>query len=212
VPDAENVRAAARAIDPADALLITAGAGMGVDSGFPDFRGDDGSWNAYPAYRQLGLSFLDLGNPRWFDDDPHLAWGFYGHRLNLYRATRPHSGFPALLRFAAPRSALFRPSTGWAATKRRTLGDKLSIHRCPVREARRASRMVAASNPSATRANRPVRSTTSMGFAAGVMISTKLGKSLDWPFSRDRQRYRRFGSMPSRAANSRTDTHAHREP
>lgn len=77
---------------------------MGVDSGLPDFRGDDGFWNAYPAYRELGLSFIDLANPRWFDDDPHLAWGFYGHRINLYRATRPHSGFPALLRLAAPRS------------------------------------------------------------------------------------------------------------
>ncbi|HQN18542.1 MAG TPA: Sir2 family NAD-dependent protein deacetylase, partial [Syntrophobacteraceae bacterium] len=32
----------------ADAVLITAGAGMGVDSGLPDFRGNQGFWNAYP--------------------------------------------------------------------------------------------------------------------------------------------------------------------
>src|SRR5690606_16833691 len=33
---------------------------------------------------------------------PTLAWGFYGHRLNLYRRTPPHHGF-ALLRAWADR-------------------------------------------------------------------------------------------------------------
>jgi NAD-dependent SIR2 family protein deacetylase len=87
---------AAEAIREADALLITAGAGMGVDSGLPDFRGGAGFWNAYPAYRELGLNFVELANPRWFREDPKLAWGFYGHRLNLYRSTSPHSGFDIL--------------------------------------------------------------------------------------------------------------------
>ena len=31
---------------------------MGVDSGLPDFRGDEGFWNAYPPLRHLGLSFV----------------------------------------------------------------------------------------------------------------------------------------------------------
>jgi len=35
------------AIKTADALLITAGAGMGVDSGLPDFRGTQEFWRAY---------------------------------------------------------------------------------------------------------------------------------------------------------------------
>jgi NAD-dependent SIR2 family protein deacetylase len=35
----EIIERAARAISNADALLIGAGAGMGVDSGLPDFRG-----------------------------------------------------------------------------------------------------------------------------------------------------------------------------
>jgi NAD-dependent SIR2 family protein deacetylase len=95
--DEEAIKLAAKAVVAADALLVTAGAGMGVDSGLPDFRGDRGFWRAYPAYEQLGLSFQELANPRWFRDDPALAWGFYGHRLNLYRATAPHAGF-ALLR------------------------------------------------------------------------------------------------------------------
>jgi NAD-dependent SIR2 family protein deacetylase len=87
---------AAEELASADALLIGAGAGMGVDSGLPDFRGDQGFWRAYPPYEKLGLRFTTLANPRWFSTDPTLAWGFYGHRLHLYRATRPHAGFGIL--------------------------------------------------------------------------------------------------------------------
>ncbi|MBZ5712780.1 SIR2 family NAD-dependent protein deacylase [Nannocystis pusilla] len=92
---------AASAVRSADALLICAGAGMGVDSGLPDFRGPEGFWRAYPAARRLGLQFHDLADPRWFFEDPALAWGFYGHRLNLYRDTTPHAGFAMLQRWAA---------------------------------------------------------------------------------------------------------------
>jgi len=91
---------AAEALATADALLIGAGAGMGVDSGLPDFRGDQGFWKAYPPYAQLGLNFIALANPRWFENDPELAWGFYGHRLNLYRQTTPHAGFHILKKWA----------------------------------------------------------------------------------------------------------------
>jgi NAD-dependent SIR2 family protein deacetylase len=86
---------AAKVINKADALLIGAGAGMGVDSGLPDFRGNDGFWKAYPPFR--GKSFVQMANPAWFARDPQVAWGFYGHRLQLYQATQPHAGY-ALLR------------------------------------------------------------------------------------------------------------------
>jgi NAD-dependent SIR2 family protein deacetylase len=89
------------ALAAARALFVAAGAGMGVDSGLPDFRGTEGFWNAYPPYRALGIDFTSMANPRWFKDDPALAWGFYGHRLALYRATRPHRGFALLRRWAA---------------------------------------------------------------------------------------------------------------
>jgi len=93
----DKIKQAAAAINAADALLITAGAGMGVDSGLPDFRGTHGFWRAYPAIAKLGLSFEEMANPAWFRDDPALAWAFYGHRLNLYRNTTPHAGFNRLL-------------------------------------------------------------------------------------------------------------------
>jgi NAD-dependent SIR2 family protein deacetylase len=84
---------AVRVIREAEIFVITAGAGMGVDSGLPDFRGDHGFWNAYPAYSRLGLSFVDCANPEHFERDPSFGWGFYGHRTNLYRNTIPHEGF-----------------------------------------------------------------------------------------------------------------------
>jgi NAD-dependent SIR2 family protein deacetylase len=96
---------AAEALRAAGALVITAGAGMGVDSGLPDFRGNEGFWKAYPPYERLGLSFVDAANPENFEGDPAFGWGFYGHRLNLYRATVPHRGF-ALLRGWASRLGL----------------------------------------------------------------------------------------------------------
>ncbi|HEY2342264.1 MAG TPA: Sir2 family NAD-dependent protein deacetylase, partial [Chthoniobacteraceae bacterium] len=101
MPDLEALldRAAA-AVAAADALLITAGAGMGVDSGLPDFRGPEGFWRAYPPFRERGLDFAAAANPRWFERDPAFAWGFYGHRLNLYRGTAPHDGFQILRRWS----------------------------------------------------------------------------------------------------------------
>lgn len=92
---------AAELIDGAGALLVCAGAGMGVDSGLPDFRGDEGFWKAYPPYERLGISFVELADPRHFAEDPELAWGFYGHRLALYRDTVPHNGFRILLSWGA---------------------------------------------------------------------------------------------------------------
>ena len=97
----EAVTRAAHAIREAGALLVSAGAGMGVDSGLPDFRGTEGFWRAYPAFAKLGLRFEELACPVWFERDPSLAWGFYGHRLHLYRDTTPHAGFALLARWAA---------------------------------------------------------------------------------------------------------------
>ncbi|WP_337176561.1 Sir2 family NAD-dependent protein deacetylase [Paludisphaera sp.] len=99
-PTPDAIARAAEAVATADALLIGAGAGMGVDSGLPDFRGREGFWNAYPPYARLGLDFVQLASPSWFRRDPGLAWGFYGHRLGLYRSTAPHEGFQILRRWA----------------------------------------------------------------------------------------------------------------
>jgi NAD-dependent SIR2 family protein deacetylase len=96
-----KVNEAADIIADAEALLVCAGAGMSVDSGLPDFRGSQGFWRAYPPYQKLGLDFYDLANPEWFATDAELAWGFYGHRLGLYRRAAPHHGFALLQEWAS---------------------------------------------------------------------------------------------------------------
>jgi NAD-dependent SIR2 family protein deacetylase len=94
-PDTAFARCA-ELIQHAEGLLITAGAGMGVDSGLPDFRGTKGFWRAYPALALANIRFEEIASPSTFETNPALAWGFYGHRLKQYRETVPHQGFRIL--------------------------------------------------------------------------------------------------------------------
>ena len=123
-----DVQAAARAVADAEFLLFTAGAGMGVDSGLPDFRGDQGFWRAYPPLARLGVSFADMANPNWFEKDPQLAWGFYGHRLNLYRQTVPHDGFAVLKTWAQSKRARVYTSNVDGAFQRAGLESVCEVH------------------------------------------------------------------------------------
>lgn len=90
---------AADLIRQADGLIVAAGAGIGVDSGLPDFRGNEGFWRAYPALGAARIAFTTAASPATFEEHPALAWGFYGHRLKLYRDTVPHAGFTLLKRW-----------------------------------------------------------------------------------------------------------------
>jgi NAD-dependent SIR2 family protein deacetylase len=92
---------AAELVERSDAIVVAAGAGMGVDSGLPDFRGTEGFWKSYPALARSGIEFHAIASPKSFARDPRLAWGFYGHRLALYRATAPHDGFRMLREWGA---------------------------------------------------------------------------------------------------------------
>lgn len=94
--DDEAIDHAADLIEDADALIVAAGAGMGIDSGLPDFRGPEGFWREYPALGRRRLRFYEVANPKAFETHPAIAWGFYGHRLALYRRTVPHEGFDIL--------------------------------------------------------------------------------------------------------------------
>jgi NAD-dependent protein deacetylases, SIR2 family len=92
----EALNLAAEMISQADSIIIAAGAGMGADSGLPTFRGNDGFWKAYPALSDAQFNFQSIACPDAFYSHPQLAWGFYAHRLSLYRETRPHTGFDLL--------------------------------------------------------------------------------------------------------------------
>jgi NAD-dependent SIR2 family protein deacetylase len=95
------VEQAVRIVRDADAIIVAAGAGMGVDSGLPDFRGNGGFWKAYPALAAAGINFEAAASANRFVRDPVRAWGFYGHRLALYRQTAPHRGFTLLRQWAS---------------------------------------------------------------------------------------------------------------
>lgn len=105
VSDSANrtLRKVAGLVAAADALLVTAGAGMSADSGLPVFRGNEGFWRAYPPLAKLGISFERMAQPGWFHDKPRMAWAFYGHRQQLYRGSMPHAGHGILRRWAAAR-------------------------------------------------------------------------------------------------------------
>lgn len=62
---------------------------MGKDSGLPDFRGNEGFWNNYPPYKGK-FDFMECANPKFLKEHPTLFWGFYGHRLKMYRDKNPH--------------------------------------------------------------------------------------------------------------------------
>lgn len=94
--DPDVLARAKDALDRCRHLVITAGAGMGVDSGLPEFRGPEGLWAAYPPLAAHGLALAELARPAWFDRDPVQAWAFFAHRLDLYRRTPPHDGFARL--------------------------------------------------------------------------------------------------------------------
>ncbi len=87
-----QIAQAAHWLTQANALVISAGAGMGVDSGLPDFRGEDGFWKAYPALGRARIRFSEVANPAAFKAHPSIAWGFYGHRLQMYRQVRLQGG------------------------------------------------------------------------------------------------------------------------
>jgi NAD-dependent SIR2 family protein deacetylase len=55
---------AAKLIKKSHSILVGTGAGMGKDSGLPDFRGNEGFWNHYPPYRGK-FNFYQCANPQF---------------------------------------------------------------------------------------------------------------------------------------------------
>lgn len=130
-PNPAWIERAATLIAQADALVVAAGAGMGVDSGLPDFRGGEGFWKAYPALGKARIDFQRIASPEAFAAHPALAWGFYGHRLDLYRRTVPHAGFSLLRRWGdkLPRGCAVFTSNVDGQFQRAGFDEQL-IHEC----------------------------------------------------------------------------------
>ena len=72
-----------------ETLIVTAGAGMSVDSGLPTYRGPQGLFNFWKNVK--------LSTPRAFVENVELAWGFKSAQLEAFRKNEPHEGFTILL-------------------------------------------------------------------------------------------------------------------
>jgi len=96
----EEIKMAKSYINEADALLIVAGAGMGIDSGLPDYRGPQGLWNTWHPAKELGMKYEDLSTHEMFIENPSLAWGFQTYLTKLYHDLDPHDGYYDLLKIA----------------------------------------------------------------------------------------------------------------
>lgn len=92
-----NIKASKEYIDNFDALLIVAGAGLGIDSGLPDYRGPQGLWNTWHPAKDLNMTYEKLSTHELFLENPSLSWGFQTYLTKLYNELNPHQGYFDLL-------------------------------------------------------------------------------------------------------------------
>lgn len=79
-------------LEEADAIVINTGAGMGVDSGLSDYRGENnGQWGAVES--ETGESVFDVVNPQRFSENPSYGWELFAKRLKAFNDAEPHKGF-----------------------------------------------------------------------------------------------------------------------
>ena len=87
----ENINIAAQAISQADALLISAGLGMGTDSGLPRFNNEENYLESFEEWYKAGISYGLITDPQSFHDSPEKIWAFYWHCLQRHNSPRRFS-------------------------------------------------------------------------------------------------------------------------
>lgn len=93
-----SVERAAAALLTADAIIFCCGAGMGVDSGIPDFRGTENA--LFASFKgKSKMTYEQMSNSEHFKQDPAFAWGLNIAQLELYRSAQPHDGFARMLKW-----------------------------------------------------------------------------------------------------------------
>lgn len=86
--NASYVRAA-KAIQTADVILFTTGAGWSADSGLATYPGVAD----IEPYRKRKLTYYDICQPQWRTQEPETFYGFWGDCTNVYRSTPFHGGY-----------------------------------------------------------------------------------------------------------------------
>jgi hypothetical protein len=100
----ESVERAAAAIRQSDAFLLMTGAGWSADSGLAVYA----DVANIEAYHDRGLTYHDICQPVWLQDDPALFYGFWGMCFNDYRNVAPHEGYSIIARW---RDQHFQPNS-----------------------------------------------------------------------------------------------------
>ncbi len=90
-----KIEEAAQAVKSAEAIFITAGSGINVDSGLIKSQNYSKS-----LISKLIKTTDNIDHPIWFEKAPEKAWAYYGYLLNTFRQTKPHQGFYKLLELA----------------------------------------------------------------------------------------------------------------
>lgn len=84
-------------LSSAQSIVITAGAGIGADSGLATYRGEEGQWGKVETDSKQ--SVFEVVNPTAFVEHPGYGWKMYANRLLEYTHTVPHEGFTILLKW-----------------------------------------------------------------------------------------------------------------
>lgn len=95
----DAVRKAAQWISTARAVLVGAGAGMGVDSGLGTYRG--AAMGVWPPLEALGIDYREICTPDALVEHPQLAWAFWRYCMIAYRNAEPHEGYGIIQQWAA---------------------------------------------------------------------------------------------------------------
>src|SRR5579872_345746 len=91
--DAAVLDAAAARLASAARVFVLTGAGLGVASGLPTFRGIGGYWN--------DRRVEELASPGGFARDPQATWRWYNERIAAYAGAEPNAGHRALVELTA---------------------------------------------------------------------------------------------------------------
>ena len=95
----QNIIVAKELINKADAVLIISGAGIGVDSGIPTYRGTKGIWNKSINVGHTNYSYDEISSLKMWKENPYLAWGFKANFFQIMNNIQPHDGYFLLLEY-----------------------------------------------------------------------------------------------------------------
>lgn len=92
-----NIFKLAALIKQSKAILILAGAGMSVDSGISQFRGNNGYWTKYLSFNNEEINYQDLMTHQSFIDNYEKSWRLINQLKKDFNNATPHNGYKQLL-------------------------------------------------------------------------------------------------------------------